>query len=291
MLREQLGAIEKAIQKQSDTTRNAQEAANIKWSEIPRIVASTVNPEENKQATAADRQQTHGEQRALIDSQNRTARWTRNACIAAVLYAGIAAYQICLTRQAMKSSDAALDQTLHKMQLQIDAANTANANLIQSERPWMGGTVITPSLMLGTLPTSQIGFINTGKRPAKITDSNIQSGFYRSFPKDPESEYAKGGIHGIFISTPGGQVFTAKRPIIGSASHPVDYSLSPSLLARFNSGRETFFIFGKIEYSDVYRTKNGNQTWWTHICAQYVPPNNPKEIGGFAQCHEYNDAR
>jgi hypothetical protein len=43
-----LGAIEKAIQEHSSTTRNAQQEADVKWSEIPGIISSAINPEEEK---------------------------------------------------------------------------------------------------------------------------------------------------------------------------------------------------------------------------------------------------
>jgi len=106
----------KKIEEQSAATRDAQEAANILWSEIPGIIASSVNPEEEKQATAADREQTHREQANLIASQNRTARWTRNACIAAMAYGLIAAWQGCLIRHT----------------------NQLTQKALESERPWVG---------------------------------------------------------------------------------------------------------------------------------------------------------
>ena len=93
LLRGQLGAIDKAIQEQTAADHDTRKAAEIERRDIPRITASLIYPDERKQADATDRQQTHSEQGQLISSQNRTADWTRNACIAAIFYGLIALVQ------------------------------------------------------------------------------------------------------------------------------------------------------------------------------------------------------
>lgn len=92
-LRGQFGVIEKVIHDQTAATYDAQKAAHIERRDIPRITASLIYPDAERQADATNREQTHREQEQLITSQNRIADWTRNACLAAVFYGLIALVQ------------------------------------------------------------------------------------------------------------------------------------------------------------------------------------------------------
>jgi hypothetical protein len=49
------------------------------------------------------------------------------------------------------------------------AANTANSNSLEADRPWMGGTLNVADFAVGKTPTYTVSFMNSGKRPAKVT--------------------------------------------------------------------------------------------------------------------------
>ncbi len=129
LLRTQLGSIQEAVHENASATREAQESENIKWSEIPRVIASSIEVLQNSAAAYAERQQANRQQELLISTQERTARWTRNAAIAAMFYGAIAAGQGVLmwrtyteiqsqTKAAECTAKAAQDQaTLMRQQL------------------------------------------------------------------------------------------------------------------------------------------------------------------------------
>jgi hypothetical protein len=147
LLRGQLGAIEKAIQEQTAANNDAQKAADIERRDIPGITASLIYPNEEKEATATDREQTHREQEQIIASQRRTATWTRNACIAAIFYGLIAAGQGLLmwrtygeiekqTKAATCAANAASEQT-KLLRQQLEASVGA---IVYIDKPFGLGT-------------------------------------------------------------------------------------------------------------------------------------------------------
>jgi len=102
-----LRAIQEAIKEKNSTDDNTQESEYVKRSDISRVTAVVIHPDEENEATRADREQTHGEQQQIIASQNRTANWTRRACIAAVIYGVIAAGQDLLVWRSLQATIAA----------------------------------------------------------------------------------------------------------------------------------------------------------------------------------------
>lgn len=49
------------------------------------------------------------------------------------------------------------------------AANTANTNTVEADRPWIGAVFTVDGFAAGKTPTYTVTFMNTGKRPAKVT--------------------------------------------------------------------------------------------------------------------------
>ena len=157
----------------------------------------------------------------------------------------------------------------------------ANDNVVEADRPWMGGSFAISSFASGQKPTWTISFTNSGKRPARVTLMVTRAmPLAGKFPDDPERLY-------FFDTTPStnfvvpGQVVSA---IESSAT-----TISPEDWKLYATPGITFYIFSKIEYTDP-RT---NKQYWTHYCLRFVPRMNASTdaMGGFRNCTEYNDAK
>jgi hypothetical protein len=141
-----LGAIEQAIKETKASADNTEESTYVRRSDISRISAVVIHPDEENEATRFDREQTHREQQHIIASQNRTAAWTRNACIAAIIYGLFAAGQDYLiwksTKAAISANETAqkaLKQSSDQFERIQSALIVANVRFdpgaIQDERP------------------------------------------------------------------------------------------------------------------------------------------------------------
>lgn len=202
-----------------------------------------------------------------------------------------------LTARALDGNDKALNLTLGKMQAQIDTANaqygqlilqtgqtsrlanateTANGNVIASDRPWMGGYIGVTNFELGKKPTITVVFTNSGKRPARLDLTAVKEESRQVFPKNSDADY-------IFDTTPSASVIVPGQPSL--TSQTLGEVVQPDL-DLLNSGAFTYFIFAKVEYRDL-RT---NEHHWTHVCIRYMPAMKSATDNGFRNCTEYNDA-
>lgn len=167
MLQAELGAIKEAIQQQTAAECHANEAESVKWTEVPGIIAAAINAHQDSERSRADREQTHGEQQALISSQDRTARWTRNACIAAALYGIVAAWQAYLMRRTYTEIQKQTPFIGQSATAASSSASTADAEFKVSSRAWMTATLSNPGGVEDGRPLLVIiTFANTGKTPA-----------------------------------------------------------------------------------------------------------------------------
>lgn len=98
ILRSEFGAILKAIQEHTAATNQAKEAGREEWRQIPGIVSTVIDAKDRAQAERAkyEEDRRNDEQQPLIDSQERIAKWTKRACIAAACYGIVAFWQGCL---------------------------------------------------------------------------------------------------------------------------------------------------------------------------------------------------
>lgn len=178
-------------------------------------------------------------------------------------------------------AQAAIDQVA-KLQAGVDEthrlaldAETANTNALAAERPWMGASIGVKDFEVGKTPTFSITFVNSGRRPAKLKLTAGTSKVYEKFPTNPAFE---------FDTTPSTSIDVPGQPSLTSWNGKSP--LSDAEISVLKSGTLTFYVYGKIEYSDV-RT---GASYWTHVCWRYIPGmtfvNN-----GFLNCTEYNDAR
>jgi len=193
-----------------------------------------------------------------------------------------------LTREALNGSNETLRQTTEKMQLQANAMNRlakatedANANVIDSDRPWLGSALaIDQDVAVGNNPTVTILFQNSGKRPARVIDIEAQPNLFTIFPKNPPYTLKPNGRQSASFLVPGAGL-NLKLKV---ATDKIDDHLLASL-----TGAKYFYIYSRIVYIDV-RT---NVVHHTYSCWKYNFKETPETVKGFLNCpiaDGYNDA-
>jgi hypothetical protein len=190
-----------------------------------------------------------------------------------------------------ESINGGIDHAVSKLNLQADALNNsvqqssrladdtekANQNVVEADRPWMGGNITVTNFSIGKKPTVIVNFINSGRRPARLDLTEVQTLARETFPKNPDAEYTSDTTPSTSVVVPGQSTFLG--PTLGEVIQ--------SDLDLLDGGKFTYFIFAKVEYRDL-RT---NQRHWTHICVRYIPKLKSDANNGFRNCEEYNDAR
>jgi hypothetical protein len=153
------------------------------------------------------------------------------------------------------------------------AAKLANDTFIASERPWIGTVIGWKDLEIDKLPVISISFLNSGKRPAKVTFSVVGHHLYKTLPPSPEFP-KETGFHSVALVVPG-----------GSLRHDEALGIfSKGYVAEMVKSGETVFIYSKIVYEDVVT----HETHWTHSCWQVAPDS----VGTWSliNCASYNEA-
>ena len=154
----------------------------------------------------------------------------------------------------------------------------ANENVLNSDRPWVGIGFDVDGFEAGKTPTYRLTFLNSGKRPAKltITEGISTSTDFGNSPSYLPSRLAPSTV----LLVPGQQAGSAWKDI--SNFNPMTKEQFDSL----QSGLIRLLIYGNVEYTDL---KTGTQHW-THICLRYTPKTMPI-ANGFSNCSNYNDAQ
>lgn len=158
------------------------------------------------------------------------------------------------------------------------AANTANTNTLEADRPWMGASFSVIDFAVGKTPAYTVTFINSGKRPTRVTLTQTLA-----VPAD----FGASPVYRPYDMTPSTTFVVPGQPM--AASWKDDDKLNPisdELMKAFDSGVVPFRIYAKIEYTDM-RT---HARYWTHVCWRYTPSRTAVN-GGFSNCSEYNDAK
>jgi hypothetical protein len=108
-LRTELSAIQKSIQEHTAATKQANEAGREEWRRIPGIVSAVIDSKDEAHAESAEqtKSEREKEQQPLIESQDRIAKWTKRACIAAIAYGAVAFWQGCLIKKQTEVTQAA----------------------------------------------------------------------------------------------------------------------------------------------------------------------------------------
>jgi hypothetical protein len=154
------------------------------------------------------------------------------------------------------------------------AAQTANRNAVEADRPWMGAALNIQDFDVGKTPTFTIIFTNSGKRPAKVELTENYARVYETFPRNPQY---------LFDTVPSTSILVPGQATISSWK---GHELSQVQVDTLKLGTPVFYVYTAIKYSDV----TGPAIHWTHACWRYLPTmtfiNN-----GFVNCKKYNDAQ
>ena len=275
----ELVSIKNSIQEHIRTTRDTGEAANQTWEKIPARLSELRIPPDERAKDDAYRKKQHRQQVFLT--------WgTWLAFLAAAAYAGVAIWQASLTRQALTDNGTALTKTLGKMDEQTTATNrlatateTANANVLEADRPWFGAILTAQdAIEVGKTPGITVLFINSGKRPARVLISQIASNWFAVFPKNPPYPIPPGRVKSSDVVVPNSDVI-AKLIL---TQKPLDQA---TVDAAETGKPKKFFIYADIEYLDL-RTQTKH---FTHSCWEYIG-NDPALAKGFYNSGDYNDA-
>lgn len=205
------------------------------------------------------------------------------------------------TAQALKGSGDALSQTLIKMQGQIDAtgrqadrtkdladkmedsvkqatrlANAteiANANSLVADRPWLAITITITDFGSDKTPMKDVTIINSGKRPALITNFSMGGEHFNNMVENPPYEKQ---VEMRQLLVPGTHYDSVVKLFKGGI-------LTAPAFAEFDAGRANFFSYAKVEYTDIGTGK----TYYTHTCVQYRPAT-AETSAQFISCIAYN---
>ena len=179
---------------------------------------------------------------------------------------------------------AGMSQAVDKLTIQAGAnqtlalaANTANTNTLQADRPWMGAYFTVDGFAAGKTPTYTVTFINSGKRPAEVTLTQTVSAIV---------DFGAKPVYRPYDTTPSTTFVVPGQPIAASWKDDSMNPISAEVMKAFDSGKLPFRVYAKVEYTDV-RT---NRKYWTHVCWRYTPSHTAIN-GGFSSCTEYNDAK
>jgi hypothetical protein len=177
-----------------------------------------------------------------------------------------------------------ISETVEKLKIQAAAnqtlalaANTANTNALEAERPWMGAYFSVDGFAAGKTPTYTVTFVNSGKRPARVTLTQTLSATF---------DFGASPIYRQYDVTPSTTFVAPGQAITASWKDDKLNPISDELMKSLESNAVPFRIYAKIEYADM-RT---HAKYWTHVCWRYSPSHTANN-SGFSNCAEYNDAR
>jgi hypothetical protein len=276
-------------------------------SKDPHLKAPVKSPEQNDTPTPHE-ERTYDLQKDIRDDQ----RWLKYMGAATIIMSVVIAWiyynqltQMRLateasTRTAQLAADALdyntgefernMRQLIHQTASQAASANasaetakaaeTANINALNSERPWMGATLEVQDFEVAKIPTFTVTFYNTGKSPAKVSLTQTLS-----VARD-EGDHPQ---YRAYDTTPSISLVVPGQPDIASWKGDTDPLMNPisaGLIAALTSKAVPFRVYAKIEYSDM-RT---NAKYWTHVCWRYLPTMTQLNKG-FVNCPNYIDAK
>ena len=151
-----------------------------------------------------------------------------------------------------------------------------NKNMMEADRPWMGAVASVANFDVGKKTTFAVTFLNSGRRPARVSFTGTHAQSYPRFPSDPDKEY-------VFDTTPSTNIAVPGQNILSASVSRTE--LSEAEMNAVTSGVLTYFLFGKIEYWDA----KTNVGYWTHVCIRYMPTMKNETDNGWRNCTDYNE--
>jgi len=185
------------------------------------------------------------------------------------------------SQASLEASNKSFAKTLCQMQAQTTAlsnvataAQTANAQAANADRPWFGTSISVDGFEVDKIPVATVLFFNSGRRPAKVIISEVNVHWFTRFPANPPYEH-RIVSHNIVVPN---------SPVINKFNI-IKNKLSQLEIDAATVGNPKFFIYSNIQYIDI---GTGNEHH-THSCWVYIG-NDPVLSKGFYNCTEYQDA-
>ena len=250
-----LGATLLGVQEQIRSIRDQQEATNQQQQQYTPILRAELHIPESVER---DRQ-TYEKKHYYLQKWLTLGTWL--AFSAAAIYAGVAAYQACLTRRAIRNSEESFKQTLCQMKTQTTAQQTTASNsaltlktIISNfhveQRPYVVVSRFEMTKNAAGQDTVHIAFGNVGRTPA--LDLYL----------DPATTHAWVGDTRLQMTIEG-----VSHSVIGSGQAQDFYfpwTLNEPYRTQFINSERDLFVRGILRYSDVFGCQHS-----TTFCHQY----------------------
>jgi hypothetical protein len=159
----------------------------------------------------------------------------------------------------------------------IDAgalAGRANKTAINSDRPWIGMHLNAENWGTDKPFKLHVIFVNSGKRPAMLLSSYLNSDTLASCPAKPIYKPGPIKIHSRGLVLPNQTA---------SNSNPFPWT-SAEFTKQMTARTDSFYIFATTTYEDVLT----HAIHWTRACWQFVP-GFENQGNGFVSCPCYNE--
>ena len=156
------------------------------------------------------------------------------------------------------------------------AAEEANSNAMQADRPWFGAILLVEGFEVGKVPVATIYFTNSGKRPARIIIAEAHTGYFEALPKNPPYDRYPNVSRGVVVPN---------APLI-SKFNMSKIPLSETEISVAERGVPArYFVYAHMEYIDMRL----GTPHYANFCWQYIG-NVPQLPKGFYGCEGYDDA-
>lgn len=168
-----------------------------------------------------------------------------------------------------------LDASVREAHRLVVASEIANKNFKDADRPWIGAYMSMQDFEVGKSPVLTITVANTGRRPARITLTEVRAKDYEAFPARPEYPAGASEWQSVTLVVPNQSANTVLTIATLTQQH----------MDLLMAGRDHYYVHANIEYLDVLT----HTTHWTHVCWRYFP-GLKNSNSGFVNCDQYNEA-
>ncbi|MEO7027798.1 MAG: hypothetical protein ABI147_00150 [Acidobacteriaceae bacterium] len=170
-----------------------------------------------------------------------------------------------------------LDASIGQASRLAGATEKANANVLASDRPWIGGMITVSGFTPSSKPSYIFSFPNSGRRPALTERVAVTARSAESVP-DFDKDLSENFAQSRAVIVPGGS-FTSTRVS--------NIQVTQDEMNALNNKLFHFYAFGSMTYRDV-RT---GEIHHTRVCSVYVPlVDAPEGADRWINCPAYNDA-
>jgi hypothetical protein len=176
-----------------------------------------------------------------------------------------------LHQQVQNTHDLAVQANNQVAQIKrlADESHVSNKNAVESDRPWVGGSLIVEDFEAGKRATFAVTTTNSGRRPALVTSGSVEGTVNMDSPGNPQFKTRPSRI----LLLPGQSSMSESK---------MEYVLSGAEFEAIKANREKYRIFDQIKYFDL-RT---GASYETDLCWVFMP-----ETNYFENCPDHNDAK